>query len=141
MPDSSAESRLLSQSFEQTLAGKKRFEEIDNEVMAATAEIVKAAAQLAAAKPEEFFGLRASERDRYFVEQLLLPAIRAEAGATPPDGDIVGGAGLLDTLKGVLGGLIPGAEIAEKLIDLIKSEKDYWLKGEQQSGTRVRTPG
>lgn len=131
--------RLALQSFEQTLAGKKRFEDLDNEVMASTAEIVKAAAQLAAAKPEEFFGLRPSERDKYFVEQLLLPAIQAEAGGGGASADdIVGGMGLLDTLKGVLGGLIPGADIAGKLIDLVKSEKDYWLKGEKQSGTRVR---
>jgi hypothetical protein len=87
-------------------------------------EIVKAAAQLAASKPEEFFGLRPSERDKYLVEKLLLPAIKSETGAVGDPGDVVGGMGLLDTLKGALGGLIPGAEIAEKPIDLIKSEKD-----------------
>jgi hypothetical protein len=81
MPDHERTLELVQQAFEQTTAARRRFEELDNEANAAAASLLQTAADLAKRKPDEFFGLKPTERQVYIVENVLLPLIEAQRGA------------------------------------------------------------
>ena len=87
---------LAIQGFEQALSELDRFNALDQRAMAATASMLGAAADLAERKPEQFFGLEPTERERFLASRLtgLLEDVtrsdQLSTGAPPPAGEAGG---------------------------------------------------
>ena len=62
---------LAVQSFEQALTELERFNVLDDRANAATVGMLQAAADLAERRPEQFFGLEPSARERFLASRLI----------------------------------------------------------------------
>lgn len=140
----SNEREKLGQAFvEQATSARKDFDQFDAKVNESVSRILESYAKLAEQKPEELFGLRPSEKDKYFVERLLssdvLDAL-VEARPEPIEpvegapGDITGSASALGKAIGLdalfdaistIGSSEAGAKIVEELLSHIRAEKDF----------------
>ena len=117
--------------------GRERFIELDNEANEAAVRILNAMAKLAEEKPEEFFGLKPTELQELALKTVFRPEIIQalnSVGSFNQRDDIVGAGegdkGIFDSVKGIFGDLFKKIDIAGQIIDLLKSEKEFWTGGE-----------
>ncbi len=111
------------------------FEDFDKSMNESVSKVLASFAKVAEENPEEIFGLKATQRDRFFVEALLNPSVlRALSGSTSEADEGVEGVDSEDVtggnpaLLGLLGKAISsdaGAKIAEELLNHIRSEKNF----------------
>jgi|GEM_PF-6553680 len=122
-------------SVDKATESRERFFESDHKSNEASVRILEAYAKLAEDKPEEVFGLKPTERDRFMVNNALQPALKALASGngsgvgTEVDlesGDVTGNN---PAVIGLIGELIASGgapEIVDSLLGHIQSEKTFW---------------
>ena len=121
---------------EGSIGARKEFDSVDKEINASAARIMKAFADLAEQKPEEVFGLKPTERDRFFADTLMAPAVlRAAAGGTPAPvatdaGTVLGSnplaVGAIAEALAKVASSEGGAKIVEEILSHIRAEKDFF---------------
>lgn len=129
MTDQERARKLLLDSYEQTLQGRAKFEELDHQATESAVRIMKVAADLAERAPQEFFGAGSAQ------------AGRGAAGAQQIDPDNPGGA--QHPIIEVIAGLVNLIGSLEGVMDFIKSEKEYWGKRDDKGaeGTSEQANG
>jgi hypothetical protein len=118
------------------IGARKEFDSVDKEINGSAARIMKAFADLAEQKPEEVFGLKPTERDRFFADALMAPAVlRAAAGGNSAPDTLGGGTvegsnplavGAIAEALAKVASSEGGAKIVEEILNHIRAEKEFF---------------
>lgn len=141
-PQSGDSSGVFTENYREFQKRRARFEEIDNDINQSAARLMKSMADVAEKKPEEFFGLKATEREIFVLNKLIDPSVIRAFGEGRSTGrnDIVGGQEGSEE-PGFFGGLVDKLlkkiDIVELIKGLIKDEKEYWLGQNKEEGDKT----
>ncbi len=123
----------LDQFADQAVKAREAFDSFDAETNGAINRAMQAYAKLAEEKPEEMFGLKPTERERYIIDRMLAPSVlRSSAGVDLGDGDGAGG-DLTGQNPALIAGAIAkilssegGAKVIEEFLHHIRAEKEFF---------------
>ena len=134
---------LAEKFFEQVVNARKEFDTTDGDINNSIKKTLEAFAGLAEQKPEELFGLKPTERDKFFANKLLDPKVlRAATFGTDIDeefseNDITGSQTQerLDLAKATPWGALAevlssesGAKIVEEILSHTREEKSFFIE-------------
>ena len=113
----------------ESTASRRGFLELDERATAAAVEILKARAALAEERPEEFFGLKSTEREKFLAAELQELA-RGETSAGASGADVSGANPLAAVARWLLpflfDKLIDGTISIDQFLEFFEKEKDYF---------------
>lgn len=121
--------RLVQDALEQANQARKEFDSADKDINESAARILRSMADLSEKNPEEFFGLKPTERERFLVLNLMRAAEAGQApgGATVDitgSASVLGGLGILRELADVLKSP-QGPEIVKEILGFVRAEKQF----------------
>ena len=136
METKSSRDEIAEKFFDQVTKSRKEFDDADNQINTSVNKVMKAFADLAEKNPEELFGLKPSERDKFFANKLLSPEVLRALSTNPTNtsedplsGDITGGnplsiAAVAEAIAKVASSE-GGAKIVKEMLDFIRAEKQF----------------